>query len=105
MKWKVCEPKPGPPLMGFKGKSYMGCAIYRDGKVLYNEDDIKDGDKIAVLEGCIEDWIVEDNKSIARSSNVDSFCPLEFSKDDRKCWVAAGFICCCKDGLQNEPKL
>jgi hypothetical protein len=90
MEWKIYESPPGPPLMGFKGVSYMGYEITRNGKILDKEDDIKDGDKFSIVGD--EDWVVENNKRWGR--NGETYCALEFAKDDRKCWVAAGFWYC-----------
>lgn len=89
MKWKVYESPVGPLLMGFKGVSYMGYEITRNGKRLDKEDDIKDGDAIDTFGGS---WIVENDRRWARSG--ENYCALEFAKDDRKCWVAAGFWYC-----------
>lgn len=103
MKWKVYEQPPGPVKMGYKGVSYMGCEITRNGKILDKEDDIKDGDTFNVFNE--SEWIVDslDSGKIGRLG--DTFCSLEFAKDDRKCWVAAGFCCCPYNPLTEVPNI
>lgn len=75
--------------MGYKGTSYMGIEITnKNGDILTKEEDLKDGDIFSVFND-VHWWVVQDNKTCGKFNNT--YCVLEFAKDDRKCWIAAGF--------------
>lgn len=84
--------------IGFTCREYLGTEIVRDLETMApitDRESLREGDVVYAtwLEGGYIPLIVERDESerfIGKSRHL--FAPLRFGEDDRKCWVAIGFI-------------
>jgi hypothetical protein len=74
-------------------KEYVGCEIFKQEapqSSLINEDDLKEGDQIICYSWLLTVKKNEDGELYGENKQL--YAILDFSKDDRKCWVCGGII-------------
>lgn len=85
--------EPRDTKIGWTVKEYNGVPIFKSGAYdvyLNNKDDIKEGDKIIVNNHLME--VKTDDQGELQGHSERWLSLLEFSKDDRHCWISTCMI-------------